>query len=80
MNFVFVIVTPKHVWATYNQTICFKGANTEKGLLGARASAFTYGKHFNRVYLDEVHFASDKTDSEIFAYLEQVAKDTASKY
>jgi hypothetical protein len=72
-----VIITPKMVYATYVETICFKETLTEdynqseSAKDRARAYAFRYGKNFGSCMLNEVEVEEDWTDQDVFNYLEK---------
>ncbi len=72
-----VIITPKMVYATYVETICFKETLTEDYSQSesakdrARAYAFSYGKSFGICMLNEIKMEEDWTDQDVFNYLEK---------
>lgn len=69
-----VIITENYVYATYVETICFKGKFEDeeemwKEIHDARSAGFAYGLGFGSVMLNQVNKPEFKTDADIFEYL-----------
>ncbi len=69
-----VIITDNHVYATYVETICFKGKYLNEvemwnELEKARSVAFGYALSFYNVNVNQINNKDFKTDEDIFKYL-----------
>lgn len=69
-----VIKTPKMVYATYHETICFKASITDENVIIAKASAFSYGQYYGSCLLQIVEVEEDWNDNDVFNFLEKINK------
>ena len=69
-----IIITENCVYATYVETICFKGTYLDEDEMWneidkARSTAFGYALGFSSVVLKQIVNYKLKTDTDIFEYL-----------
>jgi hypothetical protein len=72
-----VIITENTVYATYVETICFKGSFTNEKekweqIDKAKISAFSYAISFGNVLLDMITISDLMSDNDIFDYLKKI--------
>jgi len=72
-----VIITENTVYATYVETICFKGSFTNEEekweqINKAKISAFSYAITFGNVMVDMVTIFDLMSDDDIFDYLKKI--------
>lgn len=72
-----VIITENTVYATYGETICYKGSFTKQEekleqISYAKISAFSYAVTFGMVMVDMFTDFDLKSDDDIFNYLRKI--------